>query len=80
MQDELYELLLAWIEALPQKTTGSPPSAEVLACTVSWALFGAGLQWSRDGAGPPADEIADQVLSVIVEGLDGSVALPAHTI
>jgi hypothetical protein len=46
---------------------------------VSWAIFGAGLQWGRNGASRPAEESADQVLSVIVEGLDGSVSLPARS-
>jgi AcrR family transcriptional regulator len=79
VQSELYELVLGWIRALPQKTDGGPPSPEVLASAVSWAIFGAGLQWSRDDAGPSADEVADQVLEVIVYGLGGSVALPART-
>ena len=74
MQHEIYELLLGWIEALPQR----PANAEVVACTVSWAIFGAGLQWSHNG-GAPSEELADQVLEVLVEGLGGSVALPART-
>ena len=74
VQHEIYGLLLGWIEALPQR----PANAEVVACTVSWAIFGAGLQWSRNGAAP-SEEVADQVLEVIVEGLGGSVALPART-
>jgi hypothetical protein len=74
VQQEIYELLLGWIEALPQR----PANAEVVACTVSRAIFGAGLQWSRNGAAP-SEEVVDQVLGVIVEGLGGSVALPART-
>ena len=75
MQHELYEILLRWIEALP----GRPANPEVVACMGSWAIFGAGLHWSRNNAGPSADEVADQVLKVIVEGLAGSVAPPART-
>ena len=73
VQGELYELLLGWIEALPQKANGRPTTPEVVATVVSWAIFGAGLQWSRNGASRSAEETADQVLSVIVEGLGGSV-------
>jgi AcrR family transcriptional regulator len=80
VQNELYEVLLGWIEALPQRTDGKPATPEVAASAVSWAIFGAGLQWSRNGAGPAADEVADQVLKVIFEGLDGSVALSARTV
>jgi hypothetical protein len=47
---------------------------------VSWAIFGAGLQRSRDGANRPVDEVADQALKVIVEGLEGSVELPGRTV
>jgi AcrR family transcriptional regulator len=80
VQSELNELLLGWIEASPPKANGRPATPEIIASVASWAIFGAGLQWSRDGAGRPADEIADQVLKVIVEGLEGSVALPARTV
>ena len=78
VQSELYELVLGWIEALPQKTEGRPASPEVLASAVSWVIFGAGLQWSRDDAGQTADEIADQVQKVILVRAGVSVALPAR--
>ncbi len=78
VQGELYELLLGWIEVLPQKTEGKPTTPEVVASVVSWAIFGAGLQWSRNGSSRSAEETADQVLSVVVEGLDGSASLPAR--
>ena len=78
VQGELYELLLGWIEDLPQKTNGKPTTPEVVASVVSWAIFGAGLQWSRNEAPRSAEESADQILSVIVGGLDGSVSLPTR--
>jgi AcrR family transcriptional regulator len=78
VQGELYELLLGWIEVLPQKTDGKPTPPEVVASVVSWAIFGAGLRWSRNEEPCPAEEGADQILSVIVGGLDGSVSLPAR--
>ena len=78
VQGELYELLLGWIEASTLKRNSRPTTPEVLASVVSWAIFGAGLQWSRNGSSRSAGETADQVLSVIVEGMDGSVSLPAR--
>jgi hypothetical protein len=45
---------------------------------VSWAIFGAGLRWSRNEAPRSAEQAADQILSVIVGGLDGSVSLPTR--
>ena len=65
VQGELYRLLLEWIEASP--LTGNQP--EVTASVVSWAIFGVGLQWSRNGATRSVGEAADQALSVIVKGL-----------
>ncbi len=79
VQGELYQLLLGWIEVAQHKTNGKPTtSAEVVASVVSWAIFGAGLQWSRNGVPRSAEEIADQILSVIVGGLDGSVSPPTR--
>ncbi len=69
VQDELYELLLGWIEASPEKASGRQVSREVKASVVSWAIFGAALDWSRNGTVRSSEEVADQVLSVIVEGL-----------
>ena len=69
VQSELYEVLLGWIEASPQKANGRRATPENTATVVSWAIFGAGLDWSRDGGARSAEGFADEVLSVIVEGL-----------
>ena len=69
VQGELYELLLGWIEAAPETTSGRHASAEVTASVASWSIFGAALDWSRNGATSSPEEVADQVLSVLVEGL-----------
>jgi AcrR family transcriptional regulator len=66
---EIYEVLLGWIEAAPQETNGRPVAPEVTASVVGWAIFGAGVRWSRDGAAGSEERFADQVLSVIVGGL-----------
>jgi AcrR family transcriptional regulator len=69
VQSELYEVLLGWIEASPQKANGLRATPENTASVVSWAIFGAGLGWSRNGGARSAEGFADEVLSVIVEGL-----------
>ena len=69
MQRELYELLLGWIEVSPEKASDRKVSREVTASVISWAIFGAALDWSRNGTARSSEEVADQVLSVIVEGL-----------
>jgi phosphoserine aminotransferase len=64
--------LLGWIEeaSLAQKANGRVATPENTASVVSWAIFGAGMEWSRrNGGARSAEEFADEVLSVIVEGL-----------
>lgn len=75
VQGELYEMLLGWIGASPTGVRSASP--EIAASVVSWAIFGAGLQWGRDGANRSAQAVADQVLSVILDGL--YVSIPAGT-
>jgi AcrR family transcriptional regulator len=69
VQRELYELLLGWIEVSPEKASDRRVSREVTASVISWAIFGTALDWSRNGTARSPEEVADQVLSVIVEGL-----------
>ncbi len=69
VQGELYELLLRWIEATPEKTIGRQARPEVTASVVSWSIFGAALDRSRNGAAPSPEEVADHALAVIVGGL-----------
>jgi AcrR family transcriptional regulator len=69
VQGELYELLLGWVEASPERAGGWSVDPEVVASVVSWSIFGAALDWSRNGTVPSPEEVADRVLSVIVEGL-----------
>ena len=69
VQRELYELLLGWIEVSPEKASDRKVSREVTASVISWAIFGTALDWSRNGTARSSEEVADQVLSVIVEGL-----------
>jgi len=67
VQGELYELLLGWMDG--EEADGGSVAPEVTATVVSWAIFGAALDWSRNGAASSAEEVADQVLSVIAGGI-----------
>lgn len=78
VQAELYEILVGLVGESLAKVNSRRISAEVAASVVSWSIFGAALEWSRNTAPWPAKEVADQVLSVVVEGLPGSVQMPAH--
>ena len=66
VQGELYETLLGWIEASPEGVGAQQVRPEVTASVVSWAIFGAALDWSRSGDARPSSEVADEVVSVIV--------------
>ena len=65
VQAELYEILLRWIGA-----SDRPADAEITATVVSWAIFGAGLRWSRGGESGTVEEYADRALSAIAGALD----------
>jgi AcrR family transcriptional regulator len=67
VQAELYELLLRWIEASPAEDRSA--DVEITATVVSWAIFGAGLRWSRGGESGTVEEFADRALSAIAGGL-----------
>ena len=69
VQAQLYELILEWIERLKPEDVERPATPEVAAAVASWAIYGAGLQWSRGDLGRPADEVAEQTLALISHGL-----------
>lgn len=69
VQGELYDLLLEWIGGRREKANGRRVRPEIAASVASWAIFGAALDWSRGGGDRPSGELADQVLSVVSEGL-----------
>lgn len=69
VQAELYELLLGWIASSPDASKDRRAGPEVVASVVSWSIFGAALDWSRDGETRPARDVVDQALPVILGGL-----------
>ena len=69
VQGELYALLLGWVEASPEKASDRQVSPEVTASVVSWSIFGAALDWSRNGSAPSSEAVADHALALIVGGL-----------
>ena len=66
--EELTELLLTWLkQESSAKTRGSVP-LETIANIVSWAIFGAALQWSQEETTMSKEQMTNAILQVIMEG------------
>lgn len=63
VQPHLAETLQRWL----RKT--SVPEPEMVAATTSWAIWGTVFQWARAGRKIPADQLTDQLLDVLQNGL-----------
>lgn len=72
VQSQVYDIVLRWVTKMQADKLNSLTAPEVMASAISWAIFGAGLHWSRDSKKYSAEEISNQVLSLITEGLNGS--------
>jgi AcrR family transcriptional regulator len=81
VQEELATFLLGWLRQAPPAAGHADGSTsvtpEAMASLLSWAIFGAGVEWSRDGRQRPAEEWARDVVGTLVGGLAHGVALPA---
>jgi len=69
IQQELALVLLTWLKQA--RVAGMRPGVrlELVASVISWAIFGPSVQWGRDARTPSADEMTNQVMLVITEGL-----------
>jgi AcrR family transcriptional regulator len=67
VQEELCELLTHWL----CKTQGSanewPVPVETIALMTSWGIFGAAADWNRGKTRLSIEEMADRIVSVIME-------------
>jgi hypothetical protein len=46
-QGELYKFISNWLEQTPPPASECRAAVDTAAMVMSWAIFGAGLQWSR---------------------------------
>lgn len=65
IQRELRAFLMSWLAELSVPNT----PLSTVAGTLSWALFGAGIDWSQEPDGDTAQKRARQVLAFVTRGL-----------
>jgi len=76
LQNELYRFLLNWLKQTPPPDSQCRAAIDTAAVAMSWAIFGAGLQWSRGPRTLSAEEMACQVAAVLTGGLPEAVKVP----
>jgi AcrR family transcriptional regulator len=78
VQEELYTFLLGWLEQAAPAGGPLAVKRETAASLMSWAIFGAGEEWSRGTQQCSADEWARQVAAVLVGGVSRVVTVPSE--
>ena len=68
-QEELSELLLSWLEQVPASRTARRIPVATMASVMSWAMFGTAVQWSRGTRTTTKEQVVNQVLIVLTEGV-----------
>jgi AcrR family transcriptional regulator len=69
IQEELREFLSSWLKQVPALGTGRRVPVGTMALVMSWAIFGAAVQWSRGARTTTAEQVVNQVLIVLTEGV-----------
>jgi|SRR4051794_32976982 AcrR family transcriptional regulator len=69
VQEELHAFIAAWLKQLPPATTPPRLTTSTAASVMSWAIFGAGIRWSRGSRELSADALAWQVVSALADGV-----------
>jgi AcrR family transcriptional regulator len=69
VQRELTAFIRDWLARSPANGHRDQVSAEATASVVSWAIFGAALDWSRNPNGVTAVERSRQVVNLLARGL-----------
>lgn len=80
LQEALFELLLQEFKTVAGSGLDRQVNLETVAMVTSWAIFGTGFQclhkWDEPIATVPAEELANQVTSMLIGGLGLARALP----
>lgn len=76
---EVYSVLLSWLEAAKPRRSANLPTAEQAATVSAWAIYGAAFQWSQQAKPQLAVEFVRQVLPLIQANLAPYIAMPVAT-
>jgi AcrR family transcriptional regulator len=74
-QQELYDLLLRWLQQVPSEIPLPEETIETTAQAISWAIFGPAAQWSRGDQSISKEVMAHHVLAIVVAGLSPVVTV-----
>ena len=66
VQEQVYQLFWGWIHDLDLSAEHNP---QIVATVLSWAVFGSALQWARDKERLDLDNYVDQVMPMLVNGI-----------
>jgi AcrR family transcriptional regulator len=69
IQEELTALLLAWLKEKRRKGVQDTVPPQTAAGTMSWAILGAALQWSLEPDSMPAEQMAHDILLLLLQGV-----------
>lgn len=68
INEELSALLLTWLKQ-SRSHAHWRVSMETMARVVSWGIFGAAIQWSQEPSALSSEQMAHEILMVIMEGM-----------
>ena len=74
LQQEIHEIFLKWLNQVPLSPSAQG-TRETTALVISWAILGPAVQWVRGEQTYSAEEMANQVLTIVVAGLSPVIAV-----
>lgn len=75
IQQELYDLLLRWLQQVPSEIPLPEEAIETTAQAISWAIFGPAAQWSSGDQSISKEVMAHHLLAIAVAGLSPVVTV-----
>ncbi|MBW4474055.1 MAG: TetR/AcrR family transcriptional regulator [Stenomitos rutilans HA7619-LM2] len=74
VQRELYAFILLWLQLELPAEERLQSSLELIATLLSWAIFGTSLQWSREPQDCTVEEMAKQLMPLLLHGVSSTLS------